>query len=224
MDHKKEETKKKNSKISLSKDRIVKWLFDNYHYLTALIAVLTSALVTLSFNGFNYYIGFSVLFGVIDIILMVILQNICSIYKQFEFDLRWQNKQEQDENLYADALLSAMMDMGKWDKGDTTENQLNSMKTKIVVKAGMTVLSFIVAVVFSCLGVNKLRTDTEKLRFDTYNQASVDNLKLLENRIDVFSDEANVKYDSLMNSITHLESEMSTEMNHVMTWIQRIEK
>ena len=83
MDNKKEETKKKNSKISLSKDRIVKWLFDNYHYLTALIAVLTSALVTLSFNGFNYYIGFSVLFGVIDIILMVILQNICSIYKHY---------------------------------------------------------------------------------------------------------------------------------------------
>lgn len=204
------------------KRSFIKGILNSSQVFSALIAVLTSAIVTLFFNGFHWLIVLSLLFVVVAICLIIPVLDISTFYKSVEFDLRWKNRQrdknvdegdpiDRAKRLHEDTLRNVMIGMRKWEDGKDRNQQVADFEKEIKRKILYIALAVLGAVVCSIWVVVKINQETEKARVETFNNALDKNWIQTQN-----------KMDSLMKSITDFESEMNAGLDSLEVRIKGI--
>ena len=214
-------------KKSIMKKSITRAILGCSQVFSALIAVLTSAVVTLFFNGFNILILLSLLCVIVAIGLLVNVLGVCTLYKTIEFRLKWENKQPASQQkgsngvatdiidpatrLYQDTLRFVLMERGRWDKKKDRSNQLTAFEKRINCQTLLIVLFILGAAVCAVLGVGQINRQREQDRVDVFNNALLKNWEQSRNQI-----------DSLTISITNLESELNDGLDSLNRQIQNV--
>lgn len=196
---------------------------------TAMIAVLTSAVVTLFFNGFNIFILLSLLFVIVALILLVNVLEICTLYRTIEFRFKSENKQPAHEQkvpgddaidqispatrLYQDTLRYVLIDLGKWDNEKDRLEQFTAYEKRINCKALFIVLFIVGAAVCAVLGVDQVNRQREQVRAEMFNSALDKSLVQTQNQI-----------DSLTISITDLESVLNDRLDSLSGQVQSLKQ
>ena len=206
-------------------NKFAKRILNGGNVFNALIAVLTSAIVSLLFNGFHWALLLSCVLAVITIWRIIVIYDICSVFKRMESKIRWDNKQySTEEQIYDAALEFTMNDLRVFQLGKEKQPQFDSFEKRIIGKSCFIGFLIIATVASSCYGFYSIRKKTEKDRIDAFSEASKEYWEKAGKTIDSLSTQLSMNQDSLTYLIREVESDVKDEIRDLDKQIKGISR
>lgn len=180
--------------------KLTRWILNSSHFFSALIAILTSAIVALMSTIDNEWIVISLFLTIIALVFLIRILNVTQLVKNRELYRIFSDTQSKN------ALEDALLDIAKYDNPGSTNTR--EKENALLFDTTVSFLLIFAILCFSTYGVIEKRKENVKNQAEAFFSLTDSIMKEYDSTLEKRSDSIEEKLDELSSSTLKINDEL----------------